>query len=144
ALWLAKELNQKIATRLSDALLSNCGALVFFLAHFPQHKPAADKKLYERLRGVIEGAGKYWPLTLELVHLNEGDPAWTNVATPSALRGLHDAAQTLSAVVTAVAVGELTPADAGEISRLIEAYVKAFETAELAERVERLERMTSQ
>jgi hypothetical protein len=27
---------------------------------------------------------------------------------------------------------------------LIEAYVKAFETAELAERLERLERMTSQ
>jgi hypothetical protein len=35
------------------------------------------------------------------------------------------------------ASGELTPADAGEISRLIEAYVKAFETAELAERLER-------
>ena len=56
----------------------------------------------------------------------------------------RDAAQTVSAVVTAVAAGELTPADAGEISRLIEAYVKAFETAELAERLERLERMTSQ
>ena len=35
------------------------------------------------------------------------------------------------------ASGELTPADTGEISRLIEAYVKAFETAELAERLER-------
>ena len=56
----------------------------------------------------------------------------------------RDAAQTLSAVVTAVAAGELTPADASEISSLIEAYVKAFETAELAERLERLERMTSQ
>jgi hypothetical protein len=56
----------------------------------------------------------------------------------------QDAAKTVSAVLTAVAVGELTPADAGEISRLIEAYVKAFETAELAERLERLERMTSQ
>jgi tetratricopeptide (TPR) repeat protein len=55
----------------------------------------------------------------------------------------RDAAQTLSAVVTAVAAGELTPADAGEISRLIEAYVKAFETAELAERLERLERMSN-
>ena len=56
----------------------------------------------------------------------------------------RDAAQTVSAVMTAVAAGELTPADAGEISKLIEAYVRAFETAELAERLERLERMTSQ
>jgi hypothetical protein len=37
--------------------------------------------------------------------------------------------------------GDLTTADAGEISKLIETYVKAFETAELVERVERLERM---
>jgi hypothetical protein len=43
-----------------------------------------------------------------------------------------------------VAAGEITPADAGEIPKLIEAYVKAFETAELAERLERLERMTTQ
>jgi hypothetical protein len=56
----------------------------------------------------------------------------------------QDAAATVSAVLAAVAAGDLTPADAGEISKLIEAYVKAFETAELAERLERLERMTSQ
>jgi hypothetical protein len=56
----------------------------------------------------------------------------------------QDAAATVSAVLAAVAAGEITPADAGEISKLIEAYVKAFETAELAERLERLERMTSQ
>ncbi len=49
----------------------------------------------------------------------------------------QDAAKTVSAVLAAVASGELTPADAGEISKLIEAYVKAFETAELAERLDR-------
>jgi len=95
ALWLIKELNQKITTALSDALLSNCGALVLcFLAHFPQHKLATDKKLYDHLCGVIEGdphAGKCWPLTLELTHLNKADPTWTSVTTPPALRGLHDA-----------------------------------------------------
>ncbi len=47
----------------------------------------------------------------------------------------------VSAVLAAVAAGDLAPADAGEISKLIETYVKAFETAELVERVERLERM---
>jgi hypothetical protein len=59
------------------------------------------------------------------------------------INSAQDAAATVSAVLTAVATGEITPADAGEISKLIEAYVKAFETAELAERLERLERMTS-
>jgi hypothetical protein len=33
-------------------------------------------------------------------------------------------------VLAAVAAGDLTPADAGEISKLIEAYVRAFETAD--------------
>ena len=56
----------------------------------------------------------------------------------------QDAAKIASAVLTAVATGELTPADASEICKLIDTWVKAFETAELAERLERLERMTSQ
>jgi Family of unknown function (DUF5681) len=59
------------------------------------------------------------------------------------INSAQDAAATVSAVLAAVATGEITPTDAGEISKLIEAYVKAFETAELAERLERLERMTS-
>lgn len=56
----------------------------------------------------------------------------------------QDAARASSAVLAAVATGELTPADAGEISKLIDTWVRAFETAELAERLERLERMTHQ
>ena len=60
------------------------------------------------------------------------------------INSAQDAAATVSAVLAAVAAGDLTPTDAGEISKLIEAYGKAFETAELAERLERLERMTSQ
>jgi hypothetical protein len=59
------------------------------------------------------------------------------------IQNAQDAAATVSAVLAAVATGELTPADAGEISKLIEAYVKAYETAELAQRLERLERMNS-
>jgi hypothetical protein len=60
------------------------------------------------------------------------------------INSASDAAAVTSAVLSAVANGEITPADAGEISKLVEAYVKAFETAELAERLERLERMTAQ
>lgn len=60
------------------------------------------------------------------------------------IESAQDAAKVTSSILSAVAAGELTPADAGEISKLIETYVRAFETAELAERLERLERMTSQ
>lgn len=60
------------------------------------------------------------------------------------IKNAGDAAAVTSAVLSAVASGEITPADAGEIGKLVEAYVKAFETAELAERLERLERMTTQ
>ena len=60
------------------------------------------------------------------------------------INSAQDAAKTVSAVLAAVAAGELTPVDADEISKLIETYVRALETSELAERLERLERMTSQ
>lgn len=54
------------------------------------------------------------------------------------IESAQDAAKTVSAVLAAVAAGDLTPADAGEISKLIEAYVKAYETSELADRLDRL------
>ncbi|OPH84250.1 DUF5681 domain-containing protein [Nitrobacter vulgaris] len=60
------------------------------------------------------------------------------------IRSAQDAATTLSAVLEAVAAGELTPADAGEISKIMDSYVKAFEASEIVERLERLERMTAQ
>ena len=59
------------------------------------------------------------------------------------IESAQDAAATVSAVLAAVAAGEITPADAGEICKLIEVYVKVYETAELAERIEQLERMSS-
>lgn len=55
-----------------------------------------------------------------------------------------EAAATISAVLAAVAEGELTPAEASEVGKLVDVHVKAVETAELADRLDRLERMTSQ
>jgi hypothetical protein len=60
------------------------------------------------------------------------------------IKSASDAAAVTSAILAAVAAGELIPSDAAEIGKLIDSYVKAFETAELAERLERLERMTTQ
>src|ERR1700693_4969078 len=56
-------------------------------------------------------------------------PAITNAA---------EAATTMSAILAAVASGEITPAEASEISKLVDTYVKAVEATELAERISRL------
>ena len=60
------------------------------------------------------------------------------------INSAQDAAAVVSSVLAAVAAGELTPADAAEVGKLIDSYVKAYETAELADRLDRLERMTNQ
>jgi Family of unknown function (DUF5681) len=52
-----------------------------------------------------------------------------------------DALSALSALLTAVSTGELTPSEAAEIGKLVDGYVKATEINELAERLERLEKM---
>jgi hypothetical protein len=58
-----------------------------------------------------------------------------------AITSAKDALSALSAVLTAVSAGELTPSEASEVGKLIDGYVKATETNELAERLERLEKM---
>jgi hypothetical protein len=60
------------------------------------------------------------------------------------INNAQDAIKVSSSVLEAVAAGELTPADAGEISKLLDAWIKVLETSELAKRLERLERMTHQ
>jgi len=54
-----------------------------------------------------------------------------------------DAAKAAAALLEAVAVGDLTPSEASELGKLIEAYVKALEATDFAERLTKLERMTN-
>ena len=61
---------------------------------------------------------------------------------PFALPGLDaasDAVSATAALIEAVAAGELTPSEAGELSKLVEAFTKAKHTHELEERISRLE-----
>ena len=53
------------------------------------------------------------------------------------------AANAAAALLEAVAIGDLTPAEASELGKLIEAYIKALEAADFAERLDKLERMTN-
>ena len=52
-----------------------------------------------------------------------------------------DAAKAAAALLEAVAIGGLTPAEASELGKLIEAYVKTLEATDFAERLTNLERM---
>jgi hypothetical protein len=95
AIWLLKELKQRISKSLSDILLANSSSLVLsFLAHFPKHKLSNAKNIHGEMRDIVEGdpfAGSFWPLTLELTHLAQDDPKWNGASTPDTLRSLHDA-----------------------------------------------------
>ena len=53
----------------------------------------------------------------------------------------RDAADLMAAVTKAVAAGHITPSEAAEIAKVIDAYVKAYQTAELDERVARVEQL---
>jgi len=50
-----------------------------------------------------------------------------------------DAAKASSAILAAVADGELTPSEASELGKLVESYVKTLEATEFEERLRRLE-----
>jgi hypothetical protein len=56
-----------------------------------------------------------------------------------ALRSAGDAAGAMASITAAVAAGEITPGEAAELSRLIEAYVKAIEASEFDERLRAIE-----
>ncbi|MEH2618397.1 hypothetical protein V1285_003343 [Bradyrhizobium sp. AZCC 1620] len=52
------------------------------------------------------------------------------------------AADLMAAVTEAVAAGHITPGEAGEIGKLIDVYVKAYQTAELDDRIARVEQLS--
>lgn len=66
---------------------------------------------------------KSWPVSFELPAINDPEDARTASA----------------ALLSAVAAGSLTPADAAEIGKLVDAYVKAIEVTEVLARLRELE-----
>ena len=55
-----------------------------------------------------------------------------------------DAKLAASALVKAVADGELTPGEASELGRLLDAFTRVLDAAEFEERISRLEAKTNQ
>ena len=56
----------------------------------------------------------------------------------------RDAADIAAAVAEAVAAGHVTPSEAAEIGKVIEVYVKAYQTAELNDRVACVKQMSDE
>jgi hypothetical protein len=54
----------------------------------------------------------------------------------------RDAADVMSSVMNAVATGQLTPADASEIAKVVTCTVKSFEAAEFADRLAHFDLLT--
>jgi hypothetical protein len=55
-----------------------------------------------------------------------------------------DVADAMSAVLSAVATGRLTPADAAEISKVFACIVKAFEATKLTDRLVRIDKLSDE
>jgi uncharacterized protein DUF5681 len=70
-------------------------------------------------------------------------PRQRHRAVPFELPPLHSAASALSAladIAAAVSRGDLTPAEADNVSKLLDRYVRTLESTEIEQRVARLER----
>jgi hypothetical protein len=59
------------------------------------------------------------------------------------MKTVSDAVLAMGALVKAVAEGDLTPTEAAELTRMVQAFAKIIETAEFEERIRRLEEVTS-
>jgi hypothetical protein len=55
------------------------------------------------------------------------------------IAGVQDLRKVTVAILEAVAAGELTPAEAGEVAKLVEVHRRTIETVELEERLRRVE-----
>jgi Family of unknown function (DUF5681) len=55
------------------------------------------------------------------------------------IEGVQDLGKATAALLEAVATGELTPAEAGEVAKLVEVHRRTVETVDLEERLRRLE-----
>jgi hypothetical protein len=62
-----------------------------------------------------------------------------SASTGSQIITTADVVKASAALLEAVASGELTPSEAAELGKLVEAHVRAIEATEIEERLKRLE-----
>ena len=93
-------------------------------------------------RKCIELAMDVLRLCLERIYPARKDRPVTFPLPP--ITSPRDAADIAAAVAQAVAAGYITPSEAAEFGKVIEIYVKAYQTAELNDRVACVKQMTDE
>ena len=81
-------------------------------------------------------------LCLERIYPARKDRAVSFPLPP--ITSARDAADIAAAIAQAVAAGHLTPSEAAELGKVIEIYVKAYQTAELDDRNARVEQLSDE
>jgi hypothetical protein len=81
-------------------------------------------------------------LCLERIYPARRDRPVTFALPP--ITSARDAADIAAAIAEAVAAGHVTPSEAAEIAKVVDVYVRAYQTAELNDRVARVEELSDE
>ena len=81
-------------------------------------------------------------LCLERIYPVRKDRPVTFALPP--ITSARDAADLMASIMKAVATGHITPSEAAEIGKVIDAYVRAYQTAEMNEPVTRIEQISDE
>jgi hypothetical protein len=93
----------------------------------------AEALTQKAIQMALDGDAVALRLCLDRIYPPRKDRPVTFTLPP--ITSARDAADLMAAVTKAVATGNITPSEATEIAKVIDAYVKAYQTAELDERV---------
>lgn len=136
SLWALKELKSRLPKILSESIIQNNNALTLaFLAHMFANGLTSDKTIGQSLWDRVEGntfSGPYWPLSLELMHLDVAN-ANASVVTgaEAAVRALHDKKLSLFHW----SAGPAVFSKSGKSKRAIEAYTSDYDDVDDSEYV---------
>jgi hypothetical protein len=81
-------------------------------------------------------------LCLERIYPARKDRAVRFALPP--ITSARDAADIAAAIAQAVAAGHITPSEAAEIGKVVDVYVRAYQTAELDERIASVEQLSDE
>jgi hypothetical protein len=90
----------------------------------------------------LEGDVVAMRLCLERIYPARKDRPVTFPLPP--ITSARDAANIMAAVTNAVATGHITPSEAAELGKVIDSYVRAYQTAEMDEAVTRIEQFSDE
>ncbi|MDZ4110203.1 MAG: RNA-directed DNA polymerase [Brevundimonas sp.] len=132
SLWALKELKSKLTQNLSQTIVDNNSPIVLaFLAHMYANNLTSDKGLLVALWEKVDGnifCDQFWPLTLELNHLDIKNPATSTVAgADQPMRTLHDQKLSLFDWSAGPAVFRIPSGKKGNPKRAIEAYTSDYD-----------------